>query len=64
MDIRSTYAKLSELLHKLRDDWEKAEAGNKEAGKRARASSVEIEKLTKQFRSYSIDRHYKRRSRA
>lgn len=47
--------KLKELFDAFTTDAEKAQAGNKSAGARARKTSLEIGKLLKDFRKESLN---------
>jgi len=51
----SNWAKIRELLDKHEDDRDKAQAGNKSAGTRARIALMEIKKLAHEERAVLND---------
>ena len=52
--MKELISKISELFEVFSSNADKAQAGNKAAGARARKASLEIEKAMKEFRKASI----------
>lgn len=52
--MKELISKISELFESFSSNADKAQAGNKAAGARARKASLEIEKALKQFRKTSV----------
>ena len=55
MTMKELILKIQSEYTKLNEDLDKYEQGNKTAGRRARKTSVELEKLFKEFRKRSIN---------
>lgn len=55
MTMKELISKIHLAFDQLNDDLGKYEQGNKTAGRRARKTSVELEKLFKEFRKRSIN---------
>lgn len=54
MALKDTCKTIKGLLECIRDDLEKAEAGNKAAAQRVRTDSIKLEKAAKLYRKESI----------
>lgn len=54
MALQSTVANLKDMLHKITQDIQKAEGGNKAAAQRVRTMTVRLEKVAKHYRKESI----------